>query len=464
MRRVRIVSAGVPARLNREAPLPLYAQLKDALLAEVRDGGLQPGDRFPTEAAIGDRYRVSRATVRQALADLEASGVIRQRPGARLVRGRPEDPPRPAADLLRRACGEPGVHAVAPRPRRPRSSRRPSTMRPSSGSREGTRCRFLRRLFLADGKAVGLAETWLPLSVLGGHDDLFERDRLDEGSMYEVLQRRADRPRRSTMRSRRSRPASWTPQSAELLGCDPGTPVLLIRRATFAPSGDAGRVDPAGLRRRALRVRGRAAPAWRDAMSAMLPPRTRCARSSRRSSPRSRARASSRTAPEGERPRAEGIRRDRGRRRPRRLPPEGAHRRRPARARARRARLRHEQHRRGRLSRLRPRRGAASCRTEPVAAGIVVDGAGIGSCMAANKVPGVRAATCWDVTRRRATAASTTTRTSSSWVRASSASGLALQIVDAWLATPWGGERHARRVEKITEIERRYLSPERIAA
>jgi ABC-type multidrug transport system ATPase subunit len=64
--------AELAPRLDRGAALPLYAQLRDALLAEVRDGGLEPGDRFPTEAAIQERFRVSRATVRQALADLEA--------------------------------------------------------------------------------------------------------------------------------------------------------------------------------------------------------------------------------------------------------------------------------------------------------------------------------------------------------------------------------------------------------
>ena len=37
---------------------------------------------------------------------------------------------------------------------------------------------------------------------------------------------------------------------------------------------------------------------------------------------------------------------------------------------------------------------------------------------------------------------------------------LALQIVDEWLATPWGADRHARRVEKITEVEQRYLRSE----
>jgi ribose 5-phosphate isomerase B len=33
---------------------------------------------------------------------------------------------------------------------------------------------------------------------------------------------------------------------------------------------------------------------------------------------------------------------------------------------------------------------------------------------------------------------------------------LAWQIVQEWLATDWGGDRHARRVAKITEIEKRY--------
>ena len=70
--------AGLPSRLDREAPLPLYVQLRDALLREIHEGGLQPGDRFPSETAIRDRYPVSRATIRQALADLETGGVIRK--------------------------------------------------------------------------------------------------------------------------------------------------------------------------------------------------------------------------------------------------------------------------------------------------------------------------------------------------------------------------------------------------
>lgn len=90
--------------------------------------------------------------------------------------------------------------------------------------------------------------------------------------------------------------------------------------------------------------------------------------------------------------------------------------------------------------------------------GIVVDGAGIGSCMVANKVPGIRAATCWDVSSARN---SREHNHANVLVLGAGLIGesLALEIVQVWLETPWGGERHARRVEKIAGVERRYLAP-----
>jgi len=87
--------------------------------------------------------------------------------------------------------------------------------------------------------------------------------------------------------------------------------------------------------------------------------------------------------------------------------------------------------------------------------GIVVDGAGIGSAIAANKVPGVRAAPCWDISSARS---SREHNHANVLALGAGLIGdfLALQIVQAWLSTPWGGDRHARRVDKITEIERQY--------
>jgi len=87
--------------------------------------------------------------------------------------------------------------------------------------------------------------------------------------------------------------------------------------------------------------------------------------------------------------------------------------------------------------------------------GIVVDGAGIGSCMVANKVPGVRAALCYDLS----SAANSREHNHANVLTLGAGligANLAQQIVKTWLDTPFGPDRHARRVEKITQIEQRY--------
>jgi GntR family transcriptional regulator, N-acetylglucosamine utilization regulator len=223
--------------LDREAPLPLYAQLKDALLQEVRDGGFQPGDRFPTEAAIRDRYGVSRATVRQALGDLEASGVIRKVQGLGTFVAVPKIRHVP---LLTSFTDLAASQGFKPSHRLLSSSveTAPADVAAELGLEEGAGCRFLRRLFLADGDVVGLAETWLPIAALGGHDDLFAGDRLSGGSMYEVLQSTAIGLELDHAAETVS-PGVADATNASLLGCEPGTPVLKIRRLTFTPDGRA---------------------------------------------------------------------------------------------------------------------------------------------------------------------------------------------------------------------------------
>lgn len=87
--------------------------------------------------------------------------------------------------------------------------------------------------------------------------------------------------------------------------------------------------------------------------------------------------------------------------------------------------------------------------------GICIDGAGIGSAIAASKVPGVRAATCCDEAMARNAREHNYANVLSLGARmidALTANG----IVRAFLATPEGAERHGRRVAKITAIERRY--------
>lgn len=88
--------------------------------------------------------------------------------------------------------------------------------------------------------------------------------------------------------------------------------------------------------------------------------------------------------------------------------------------------------------------------------GVLIDGAGIGSCMAANKVPGVLAATCHDERTVK-----NSREHNGANVLCLGAVGLdeagARRLVDVWLATPFGGGRHAKRVDKIRAIERGFV-------
>lgn len=86
---------------------------------------------------------------------------------------------------------------------------------------------------------------------------------------------------------------------------------------------------------------------------------------------------------------------------------------------------------------------------------VVVDGAGIGSAMAANKVPGVRAANCWDEATARNAREHNYANVLTLGAKHLTAEQ-ARKVVRAFLGTPEGEERHGRRVAKIVEIERRY--------
>ena len=88
--------------------------------------------------------------------------------------------------------------------------------------------------------------------------------------------------------------------------------------------------------------------------------------------------------------------------------------------------------------------------------GIMIDGAGIGSCMVANKVPGVRAAMAYDY----ASASNSREHNNANYLTLGAGLiGLnqAKLIVKTWLATEFAGGRHQPRVDKIMQVEKKFL-------
>ena len=86
--------------------------------------------------------------------------------------------------------------------------------------------------------------------------------------------------------------------------------------------------------------------------------------------------------------------------------------------------------------------------------GILVCGTGIGMAMAANKLPGVRAAACSDAFTARMSREHNDANVLALGARVTSREA-AIEIVELWLDTEFAGGRHARRVDKIIALDHR---------
>ena len=85
--------------------------------------------------------------------------------------------------------------------------------------------------------------------------------------------------------------------------------------------------------------------------------------------------------------------------------------------------------------------------------GVIVCGTGLGISMAANKVPGIRAAVCTETYSARMAREHNNANILALGGRVVGV-GLALDIVDIFIKTPFAGGRHARRVDLISSIEK----------
>jgi ribose 5-phosphate isomerase B len=87
--------------------------------------------------------------------------------------------------------------------------------------------------------------------------------------------------------------------------------------------------------------------------------------------------------------------------------------------------------------------------------GILICGSGIGMCMTANKVPGIRAALCHDVETAKLSREHNDANVLTFGARMIDEK-TAKDIVKIWLKTEFLGDRHLRRVNKIKDIENKY--------
>lgn len=75
------MSAQLAVEIDRASPVPLYHQLAEQMTAAIESGELGPGDAFENELSLAERLNLSRPTVRRAIGELVAQGLLVRRRG-----------------------------------------------------------------------------------------------------------------------------------------------------------------------------------------------------------------------------------------------------------------------------------------------------------------------------------------------------------------------------------------------
>jgi GntR family transcriptional regulator len=203
--------------------------LKKNLLALVQQNG--EGGRLPPERELSERLNVARETLRRALDELEAQGILKRKHGAGTF---VTDQPWVKPLTLRSFSEDMAARGLTP------SSEILSAKEVAANAKLAQRFKIspggalyeVRRLRLADGEPMAIETSHLVKDAMPG----FDMSRLAQGSLYAVLEREYGVVIRSA--SQQIQATVVTEAEATLLNVAPFSPALLVERQVQAATGE----------------------------------------------------------------------------------------------------------------------------------------------------------------------------------------------------------------------------------
>ncbi|WP_240138236.1 GntR family transcriptional regulator [Streptomyces sp. MUM 178J] len=219
--------------------VPRYVQIADEIVQQIRAGVLKPGDMVPSESELVERYGVSGGTIRKAMAEVRASGLVDTRHGkGSMVKDRPPVRLR-SSDRFRASHRRGGKAAYLAESAQSGATAKvsvlyigptevPEEIAERLGVEAGTQVLARRRLYFRNGVPVETATSYLPWDVVKDIPELFAENpgpggiyaRLeDDGHVFAEF-----------VETLLARPAAKA--EASELALSPGAPVVhLIRNA-----------------------------------------------------------------------------------------------------------------------------------------------------------------------------------------------------------------------------------------
>src|SRR5439155_18261232 len=227
-----MLSTEIDGTVDKASPVPYYFQLLQLLERAIASGMLTPGEKIPTEAALCERFDVSRTVVRQALSDLDRTGLVTRVKG----KGTFVAEPRSAEFVVRSltslhedmtARGERLETKVLRLEAEPASPHVAQMLELP----ESERIVLLERLRFLRGEPLVVTTAYMPYSLCA---PLLQLD-FSSRSLFGAYERELGYKLHRGTRAVESRPANA--QVAEQLGVYEGDPVLVFTGITYIEDG-----------------------------------------------------------------------------------------------------------------------------------------------------------------------------------------------------------------------------------
>lgn len=163
--------------------LPLYAQLKEALILAIKKGELAPGDRLPSQRELRETYKMSHMTIRRAIDELINEGVIHSIHGKGLYVAERKVPTQTRSltgfyENTRRLGRKPSNRVLDAR-----IIGASTALADQLAVEVGMHLVYIRRLRLVDDSPMSIATNYLPHHLC---PDLLKHD-LADNSLYTLL-------------------------------------------------------------------------------------------------------------------------------------------------------------------------------------------------------------------------------------------------------------------------------------
>jgi GntR family transcriptional regulator len=204
---------------------PLYQQIKALLVRSLQGGEWKPGEAIPSELELAARFKVSQGTVRKAIDELAAEGLLVRKQGkGTFVATHAEE--HVQYRFLRLAPEEGASPPVERRVLDCRRLRAPAEVARALELKSGEAAVLVRRLLAAQGKPVVLDDIWLPGALFKG----LTAEKLSgwRGPMYELFE--SEFGVRMIRAEEQIRAVVADAATAQLLEVAAGTPLLSVER------------------------------------------------------------------------------------------------------------------------------------------------------------------------------------------------------------------------------------------